>query len=299
MRIRSALALLLVAAFAAAPCWGAWYQDYASAKKEIERRRWQAAAAYLEKAIEGKPDSELGARTTGMFREDYLPHFYLGMCHLRLGNLERAEAEFRKEERAGAVSGRPDLAAQMRGFLEEIERKRGPVAPAPEPKPQPPPPPIPPPVVPEPEPKPKPKPSPVEPEPEPKPKPRPSPPSPQPTPTPAPAPTRGFDEATREEILRGLRLAEQGFYENAAQAIGTTAGNPDEDPRVAALLRAYSGSFFYTAYLLSRPQNRGLLDRARDAFVEALRLDPELTLPETYFSPRVISYFEGIRSARP
>lgn len=297
MRIRSTLGLVLVAAFAAAPAWGAWYHDYASAKKEIERRRWQAAAGHLEKAIEGKPDSELGARTTGMFREDYLPHFYLGLCHLRLGNLERAEAEFRKEERAGAVSGRPDLAAQMRGFLEEIERKRGAVAPAPEPEPQPAPPPMPPPVAPEPEPKPKP--MPVVPEPAPKPKPMPPPPVPVPAPTPAPAPTRGFDDATREEILRGLRLAEQGFYENAAQAIGTTAGSPDEDPRVAALLRAYSGSFFYTAYLLSRPPNGSLLERARDAFVEALRLDPELTLPEPYFSPRVISYFEGIRSARP
>jgi hypothetical protein len=100
----------------------------------------------------------------------------------------------------------------------------------------------------------------------------------------------------RESVLEGLRLAEQGYYRNAADAIGGIAGRGGEDPKLSALLRAYAGSFLYTAYLLSQPADEALMEESRDAFLEALRLDPDLTLPERYFSPRVVSFFDGLRS---
>ncbi len=106
-------------------------------------------------------------------------------------------------------------------------------------------------------------------------------------------------QALAVELYRKVArfFAEQGFYARAADAISTAAADRGSDAKLAALLRAYAGSFLYDAYLLSDPPDDALLARAREALVEALRLDPALSLPAKYFSPRVVSFFDGIKSS--
>jgi tetratricopeptide (TPR) repeat protein len=104
-----------------------WYDYYLQARdQDIPRKRWGDCVKNLEAALRLRPQPGLNVRTYGQWFEEYLPHYYMGLCLLRQEDYQKALAAFDRAEEAGAVLGserRKEL-AQFRNEAQSAENAR-------------------------------------------------------------------------------------------------------------------------------------------------------------------------------
>ncbi len=111
MRSRARVVLPLVLCLAAAlPARAAreWYDYYLQARdRDIPARRWSDCVENLRAALRLRPVSANNVRLYGMQFENYLPHYYLGVC--LQGEQEQGAAidAFNREEQLGAIKKTP------------------------------------------------------------------------------------------------------------------------------------------------------------------------------------------------
>jgi tetratricopeptide (TPR) repeat protein len=85
-----------------------WYDYYLEARdRDIPARRWSDCVKNLRDALRLRPVSANNVRLYGMQFEDYLPHYYLGVC--LQGEQEQVAAidAFNREEQLGAIKKTP------------------------------------------------------------------------------------------------------------------------------------------------------------------------------------------------
>ena len=88
-----------------APAWAIreWYEYYLEARDKQIPGRCPQALKNLEEAVKLKPGSALNEQTYGLQFVDYLPYYWMGVCHLKAGDDLRALEMFKKEEERGAI----------------------------------------------------------------------------------------------------------------------------------------------------------------------------------------------------
>ena len=127
MRLASrALLAAVVSLLAVSPVFAAqeWYDYYLQARDgDIPGRRWADCLKNLDKALQLRPTPGNNVRTYGMWTENYLPHYYKGVCLLRQENFDEAVKEFTKEEQAGAVRRTPQM-KDLAGLRGEAQREQ-------------------------------------------------------------------------------------------------------------------------------------------------------------------------------
>lgn len=99
-----ALAILL---FAAAPLLAdtPWYEDYQKGLDALRQGQNAAAVGLLESAISKNGEPSASARTYGVIRIKYFPHFALGRALYGMGRYQDAIDSFAREERYGQILG--------------------------------------------------------------------------------------------------------------------------------------------------------------------------------------------------
>jgi tetratricopeptide (TPR) repeat protein len=110
MRRSAVIAAALICCFSS-PAWAVkeWYDYYFSARdSRIPEKRYEEAVRELTEAIRLKPAPALRERTYGVQFVDYLPYYYLGLCHLRLERYDEAINMFNISQDRGAIA-RSDL----------------------------------------------------------------------------------------------------------------------------------------------------------------------------------------------
>jgi len=111
MRLRAAtLTLIALSLLPAGPAWAVreWYDYYLQATKEhIPAGRWSDCIRDLREAVKLRPQPGLNVQTYGLQFVDYLPHYYLGLCHLKSEEYGAAIAAFNRAEQLGAVRRSP------------------------------------------------------------------------------------------------------------------------------------------------------------------------------------------------
>lgn len=103
---RAPLLAGLVLLLAASPAFAVreWYDYYLEARDHlIPAGRYPEALKALEEAMRLKPSSVLNEQTYGLQFVDYLPHYYMGVCSLRMRDFKGALEHFRQEENRGAI----------------------------------------------------------------------------------------------------------------------------------------------------------------------------------------------------
>ena len=114
MRFRGAiLALPLVLLAGPAAAVKDWYDFYEEGKQQVARGRCAEALASLAQARRLKPSSELEVRPYGLVFLDYVPYYYEGLCHAKLGDLSGAIRAFDAEEKQGAIKKNKQLYADL------------------------------------------------------------------------------------------------------------------------------------------------------------------------------------------
>ena len=110
---RALLALLLV--LSSGPAWAVkdWYDFYEEGKLQAGRGLCKEALANLAQARRLKPGSELQARLYGLVFVDYVPYFYEGMCHVKMGDFKTALKDFEAEEKQGVIQKKRELHADL------------------------------------------------------------------------------------------------------------------------------------------------------------------------------------------
>jgi tetratricopeptide (TPR) repeat protein len=104
-RSRVPLALALVLA-AASPARAAreWYDYYLQARdRDIPARKWPDCVRNLRAALRLRPTPANNVQTYGVWFEDYVPHYYLGVCLQAQQENQAAIDEFDLSERNGAI----------------------------------------------------------------------------------------------------------------------------------------------------------------------------------------------------
>ncbi len=116
MRVRAVVLTALVLA-SASPSWAAkeWYDYYLEARdRHIPGKKWAQAIASLQEATKRKEQSGLDERTYGLQFVDYLPYYYRGVAHLRLGEHGSALTMFNIERSKGLI--------QKTSLLRDLDR---------------------------------------------------------------------------------------------------------------------------------------------------------------------------------
>jgi tetratricopeptide (TPR) repeat protein len=105
--MRRRFPLLFVAAvLLASPAWAVqeWYDHYLEARDRlIPEKRYAEALKSLQQALRLRSGSALNVQTYGLQFVDYLPYYYQGLCHLRLGDHASAIRAFDQELAQGAI----------------------------------------------------------------------------------------------------------------------------------------------------------------------------------------------------
>lgn len=123
--------LLLVCLLAAAPVAAqSFVVSYANGERAFKRGDWAATVAEMEKALAREPESAARRRLRGTIPEAYLPHHYLGLAAIRLGDCTRARTAFADPSNRSAVAGTPREVEQAQALT-----SCGPVTPASAPAP--------------------------------------------------------------------------------------------------------------------------------------------------------------------
>jgi tetratricopeptide (TPR) repeat protein len=123
MPLRRAL-LALVLVLATAPAWAVkdWYDYYEDGKQQAVQGRCKEALASLAHARRLKPGSELGVRLYGLVFVDYLPYYYEGVCHVKMGDFKAALAAFDAEEKQGAIQKQREVHASLGRLRAEAKK---------------------------------------------------------------------------------------------------------------------------------------------------------------------------------
>ncbi|HSY47450.1 MAG TPA: hypothetical protein VLC46_01435 [Thermoanaerobaculia bacterium] len=128
---RAVLALLLVAA---QPLLAAerWVEAYNRGVNQVRASNFQAGAQALQRAIEERPDENAAQRIRDQIFT-YVPHFWLGIARLNLGDPDGALREWKISEEQGAIQNTPYY-AQLRDLIgransEKQRRAEGAAAP--------------------------------------------------------------------------------------------------------------------------------------------------------------------------
>lgn len=104
---------LLAAAPAAAQ---SFVVSYANGERAFKRGDWAATVAEMEKALAREPESAARRRLRGTIPEAYLPHHYLGLAAIQLGDCARARSAFADPSNRSAVAGTPREAEQAQAL---------------------------------------------------------------------------------------------------------------------------------------------------------------------------------------
>jgi len=127
MRRAARLALFFLLAGRAAWPIEEWYVHYRRATEQlIPAGKCPQALKDLQAAVQIKPSSGLNEITYGLQFEDYLPYYWQGICHLKMGDAQSAIRLFNQEEDRGAIRKSPlykDLIAK-RTEADTAERAR-------------------------------------------------------------------------------------------------------------------------------------------------------------------------------
>jgi tetratricopeptide (TPR) repeat protein len=113
---RALLALLLTVT-APRAAWAAreWYDFYLQARdRDIPAERWADCVRNLREALRLRAQPANNVRLYGMQFEDYVPHYYMGICLLRQEDYAGAIAAFNRAEQLGPIKKTPAHAALIR-----------------------------------------------------------------------------------------------------------------------------------------------------------------------------------------
>ncbi len=100
---------------AAQPAFAGWESDYKEAVEAYEQESPRKAEKLLRAALAKKDKEKASAiKTSGMFFEPYLPHFYLGLVLFQLEDYEGAVRELETSESMGVIQKSDSLFAQLR-----------------------------------------------------------------------------------------------------------------------------------------------------------------------------------------
>jgi outer membrane biosynthesis protein TonB len=112
--MRRLIIILLVALpLAAAP--EKWAEEYTRGTKLLNAGNPAAAAQALERAIAERPAEAANVRAANQILPYYVPHFFLGIAKMNLGDPDAALRELRISEEQGVVQGTPYF-AQLRDW---------------------------------------------------------------------------------------------------------------------------------------------------------------------------------------
>jgi Tfp pilus assembly protein PilF len=101
-----------------------WYVYYLDAiEGDMKAGRYEEAKNSLKEAIRLKPGPAINERTYGLEFIDYFPYYYLGLCHLRTGDLNLALQTFSIEEERGVIK-RSRMYKDLQRFKQEAENLR-------------------------------------------------------------------------------------------------------------------------------------------------------------------------------
>src|SRR5688572_1186946 len=103
------------------------------------------------------------------------------------------------------------------------------------------------------------------------------------------APQTGIAADVDTDLAAGVRQAQEGDFENAVVTLDSVVRRLSAQPaRTKDLARAYT-------YLSIAYQGLGQEQQAKAKFLEALKLDREMTLSSREFPPRILEFFEKTR----
>jgi tetratricopeptide (TPR) repeat protein len=98
-----------------------WYDFYLQARdRDVPAQRWADCVKNLREALRLRPQPASNVRLYGMQFEDYLPHYYMGMCLLRQEDYAGAIAAFNRSEQIGVVK-KTSVHAQLTGLRAEAQ----------------------------------------------------------------------------------------------------------------------------------------------------------------------------------
>lgn len=114
--------LFLITLLIAAPLLAAeaWMVAYDKGLTAVQKGDWGTVAAEMQKAIALK-NRELAHTNLRRSAGPYVPHYWLGMARMNLGDMGGAAEAFRISESHGAVQKTP-LYAELRASLSKLER---------------------------------------------------------------------------------------------------------------------------------------------------------------------------------
>lgn len=116
---RLAILLLLAASALAAE---KWWDSYNRGVAAVNGRNYQLAASLLQKAIAEQPAESTSIRA-GKTIITYVPHFWLGIAKLELGDADGALREFRTSEEQGAIA-RTAYYAKLKEWAAKAQREK-------------------------------------------------------------------------------------------------------------------------------------------------------------------------------
>jgi hypothetical protein len=117
-----ALALLLLAAFAASAAEEGWGDIYEKGQAAAEKRDWAATRDLMQRAIAAKPVEQNPA----IFKKKsfvYVPHFWLGIALFQLGDFDGAGREFATSESQGVVRN-TSFFAQLNSWKSKVQEEK-------------------------------------------------------------------------------------------------------------------------------------------------------------------------------
>ena len=119
-RIALVLALFVTVAASGAP--EKWTDAYDRGVKAVNARNYKVAAEALQKAIAEMPNEASNVRVRNTLIT-YVPHFWLGIARLNLGDADGALREWRISEEQGVVA-RTDYYARMKDWIARAQDEK-------------------------------------------------------------------------------------------------------------------------------------------------------------------------------
>ncbi|MDP9191514.1 MAG: hypothetical protein M3P06_07410 [Acidobacteriota bacterium] len=119
---RLALALLLIVSLPAFAAPEKWWEAYARGVAAVNARNYKVAAEALQKSIAEMPNEGTNVRTRKELIT-YVPHFWLGIAKLNLGDTDGALREFRISEEQGVVA-RTEYYARMKDWIARAQTEK-------------------------------------------------------------------------------------------------------------------------------------------------------------------------------
>jgi tetratricopeptide (TPR) repeat protein len=100
-----------------------WYIDYQKALSALKGGNWTGALSHLDAALAKRDRPKYQARTVGMEFIDYFPHYYRGLAHYRLGQLQAAQEALERSRSFGESTRIPALAEELETMLRDCRQR--------------------------------------------------------------------------------------------------------------------------------------------------------------------------------